>query len=93
MLIGFDQNTIANMTAALEYVCKEIPHDKDTHELRKLLGDAMIRSANSGRNTYVDLQKAGLKALDKILQPPRSGWLGRLFGSGSGRFNLLKPRR
>ena len=29
MLTEFDQNTIANMTAALEYVCKRIPADKD----------------------------------------------------------------
>ena len=80
MLIEFDRNTVANMTAALEYVCKKIPADKDTHELRRQLGDAMIRSANSGRYTYVDLQDAGLKALDGILRPPKSGWLGRLFG-------------
>jgi hypothetical protein len=80
MLIGFDQNTIANMTAALEYVCKKIPADKDTHELRKQLGDAMILSANSGRQTYVDLQNAGLKALDEILRPSKSNWLARLFG-------------
>ena len=71
MLIEFDQNTVANMTAALEYVCKKIPADKDTHELRKRLGDAMIRSANFGRHTYVDLQNAGLKALDEILRPPK----------------------
>ena len=29
MLIEFDQNTIANMTAALDYVCKKIPADRD----------------------------------------------------------------
>lgn len=78
MLIEFDQNIVANMTAALEYVCKKIPAEKDTHELRRQLGDAMIRSANSGRHTYVDLQDAGLKALDGILRPPKPSWLGRL---------------
>ena len=80
MLIEFDQNIVANMTAALEYVCKKIPAEKDTHELRRQLGDAMIRSANSGRHSYIDLQDAGLKALDRILRPPKSSWLGRLFG-------------
>ena len=80
MLIEFDQNTIANVTAALEYVCKRIPADKDTHELRKRHADAMILSANSGRHAYIDLQNAGPKALDDILRPPTSGWLGRLFG-------------
>ena len=42
MLTEFDQNTIANMTAALEYVCKRIPTDKDGHEIRKRIADAMI---------------------------------------------------
>lgn len=79
MLTEFDQNTIANMTAALEYVCKRIPSDKDSHELRKQLGDALIRSANSGRHTYVELQNAGLRALDEILRPSKSNWLARLF--------------
>ncbi len=79
MLTEFDQNTIANMTAALEYVCKKIPADKDTHELRKQLGDAMIRSANLGRHTYVELQNAGLQALDEVLRPPKYSWLNRLF--------------
>jgi len=35
-----DQNTIAKMTAALEYVCKKIPPDKDSNALRKRIGDA-----------------------------------------------------
>ena len=75
MLTEFDQTTIANMTAALEYVCKKLPADKDTHELRKLLGDAIIQSASSGRLSYVELQNAGLKALEDILRPPKSNWL------------------
>ena len=35
-------NTIAKMTAALEYVCKKIPPDKDSNELRKRIGDAVV---------------------------------------------------
>ena len=78
MLTEFDQTTIANMTAALEYVCKKIPADRDTHEVRKLLGDAIIRSANSRGLSYIELQDAGLKALDSVLRPAKSSWLGRL---------------
>jgi hypothetical protein len=48
MLTEFDQNTIANMTAALEYVCKRIPADKDSQELRKFISAAMIACASSG---------------------------------------------
>lgn len=78
MLTEFDQTTIANMTAALEYVCKKIPADRDTHAFRKLIGDAIIRSADSGRRSYIELQTAGMQALDNSLRPANSGWLGRL---------------
>jgi hypothetical protein len=79
MLTEFDQNTIANMTAALEYVCKKIPADKDSQELRKFVGAAMIQSASSGKRDYIDFQNAGLSALQERLQPRKSSWLGRLF--------------
>jgi hypothetical protein len=79
MLTEFDQNTIANMTAALEYVCKKIPPEKDTHELRKQLGDAIIKSASSGRRTFLDFQNVGLKALEEIVRPPKTNWFRRLF--------------
>jgi hypothetical protein len=39
MLTEFDQTTIANMTAALDFVCKKIPADKDTDELRKRVAE------------------------------------------------------
>ena len=35
MLTKMDQNTIAKMTAALEYVCKKIPPDKDSKEIMR----------------------------------------------------------
>jgi hypothetical protein len=34
MLIDFDQSTLAYMTAALECVCKKIPPEKDSAQLR-----------------------------------------------------------
>jgi hypothetical protein len=81
MLTEFDQNTIANMTAALEYVCKRIPPEKDTSDLRKQIGTAMIECANEGRRTLIDFQNAGSAVLAKLLRPPRFNWLGlgRLF--------------
>lgn len=86
MLTEFDQNTIANMTAALEAVCKKIPTDQDTHEFRKQLGDAIVAAAKCGTSNYVDLQSAGLKALDETLRSGKSHWLARLllpFARGS----------
>jgi hypothetical protein len=81
MLTEFDQNTIANMTAALEYVCKRIPPEKDTSDLRKQIGAAMIACANRGRRTFIDFQNAGTDALAAVLRPPKFDWfgLGRLF--------------
>lgn len=76
MLIEFDQSTLANMTAALEFVCKRIPADKDTPELRKQLADEMIACARSGKRKYVDFQEAGTKALAEITRSRRSSWLG-----------------
>ena len=76
MLTEFDQNTMANMTAALEYVCKKIPIDRDNHETRKRIADAMVASANSGNRTYVDFQNAGMKALDQITQPAGFDFFG-----------------
>ena len=81
MLTEFDQSTIANMTAALEYVCKRIPPDKDTADLRKQIGTAMIECANRGKRTFIDFQNAGTDTLAEILQPAKFEWfgLGRLF--------------
>jgi hypothetical protein len=42
MLIEFDQSTLANMTAALEKVCSKLPAERDSHETRKRIADAMI---------------------------------------------------
>jgi len=76
MLIEFDQNTMANMTAALEFVCKKIPADKDNHDTRKRIADAMVTCAKAGNRSYVDFQNAGFRTLDEITRPPRFNWFG-----------------
>jgi hypothetical protein len=78
MLIEFDQNTLANMTAALEFVCRKIPADKDTPEIRKQIANEMIACAKLGRRTYVDLQIAGERRLTEITRPQRPRWCGWL---------------
>jgi hypothetical protein len=82
MLTGLDQNTIANMTAALELVCRKIPAEKDSHDLRKRIADAMIACAGSGPRTFIDFQNAGLKALQEIMSPSGTNWFNRLFRFG-----------
>jgi len=76
MLIDFDQNTLANMTAALDTVCKRIPADKDSHDLRRRIGDEIIACAHSGRRNYVDFETAGQKILKDALKPQKRGWFG-----------------
>ena len=59
MLTEFDQNTMANMTAALEDVCNKIPVEKDGHGTRKSIADAMFASAKSGNRTYLRFSDRG----------------------------------
>jgi hypothetical protein len=73
MFMEFDQTTLAYMTAALEQVCRKIPPDKDSNELRKRIADAMIASAREYRRTTEDFLEAGTKVLAE-LQPKRSFW-------------------
>ncbi len=76
MLTEFDQSTVANMTAALEYVCRRISPEKDSRELRKRIADAIIKCGSAGKRTFVDFQDAGIKVLDEIVKPHRFNWLG-----------------
>jgi hypothetical protein len=73
-MLEFDQTTIANMTAALDTVCKKIPPDKDGHEIRKRIADAMVDCARAGRRTLNDFESVGLGILGKVTRP--SSWLG-----------------
>ncbi len=76
MLIDFDQSTIANMTAALEYVCKRLPAEHDSRHNRKRIADAITARASTGRCTYVDLERAGLGLLNEIVRPRRFNLFG-----------------
>ena len=62
-LLQLDQSTVANRKAALEFVCKRIPADKDSHDLRKAVADAMLTSANAGARSLVQFQEIGLAKL------------------------------
>ena len=76
MLIEFDQTTIANMTAALDQVCKKIPTSMDSNETRKRIADAMIACARSGQRTLEDFRDAGSNTLNEITGSSRFDWFG-----------------
>ena len=75
MLLSLDQSTVANMTAALEFVCKKIPPELDSHETRKAVADAMRASAESGARSLMQFQEIGCAKLKDIVRPRRRGWL------------------
>jgi hypothetical protein len=76
MLIEFDQTTMANMTAALEHCCNQLPAERDSHASRKQIADGIVACARAGRRTLEDFQDAGLAVLAEIMKPPRSSWFG-----------------
>jgi hypothetical protein len=76
LLTEFDQTTIANMTAALDYICKRIPAYKDSNELRKRIADELMQCARTGRRTLIDLEAAGLEVLKDVTRPPKFSWFG-----------------
>ena len=80
MLIEHDQNIIANMTAALDSVCKKIPSGFDRHETRKRIADAMIACARTGKRTFTDFRSAGMQVLDEMPRPRKFSWFGLVRG-------------
>jgi ketopantoate reductase len=80
MLTEFDQSTIANMTAALDFVCKKIAADRDSNELRKRIADELMHCARTDRHSLVDFEKAGMKIVEDAARHDRSSWLAWLLG-------------
>jgi hypothetical protein len=76
MLIEYDQTTMANMTAALDSVCKKIPSGLDSNETRKKIADAMIASARIGKRNFTDFRSAGMQALDEMPKQLTFSWFG-----------------
>jgi hypothetical protein len=78
-LLNLDQTTLANMTAALEYVYRKLPSDRDNLAVRKDIGEAIIAAANAGQTSLGALTNVGLKIVNSYLFPPSRTWL-RAFG-------------
>ena len=71
-LLKLDQSTVASMTAALEFVCKRIPADLDSHDIRKAVADAMLASANAGVRSLAQFQQIGLAKLKEVTRPKKA---------------------
>jgi hypothetical protein len=61
----FDRSTLAIMDAALDRVCKKIPHGEE-HSVRKRVAKQIIKCAKSGNTDLSDLTAAGQRALIKV---------------------------
>jgi hypothetical protein len=76
MLIEFDQSTMANMTAALEYVCNQLPPENESYRIRKRIADSIVACARAGSRTLDDFQDAGLAVLADVTRPTGFDWFG-----------------
>ena len=69
MFIEFDQTTMANMTAALEAVCKQLPAERDCPGSRKRIADAIFGCAKAGRRTLERCVRLADEANERLLAP------------------------
>jgi hypothetical protein len=59
-LLKFDQTTLANMSAAPEYVYQKLPPDRDNPPIRRYIAQQIISPANGGQTAFAGLANAGL---------------------------------
>jgi hypothetical protein len=67
MIMSCDRNHLLAMTVALERVCKRIPPDYDTNELRKSIAEGMVASARASQRSRFDFERAGMSVLSQSL--------------------------
>ena len=79
-ILNFDQTTLANMTAALEYVCRKLPPERDNPAIRKYVAEEIVAACERGKTTLGDLNGVGLGVVNSYLFPPTRSWLKALIG-------------
>ena len=67
----FDRWTLANMDAALDEVCRNVPRGEE-HAVRKRIAKQIIKCAKSGRTDLSELTAAGQRALTETGHQQRS---------------------
>ena len=73
-ILNFDQTTLANMTAALEFVCRKLPLERDNPAIRKYIAGEIVALAQKGKTTLGDLTGIGLNVVNRYLFPPGRFW-------------------
>jgi len=62
----FDRRTLANMEVALERMCQQFPDRLTSHEARKKIAAAILKSAVRGQKTLGELTVAAKTAAGKL---------------------------
>jgi hypothetical protein len=68
------------MTAALEYVCRKLPAERDNPVIRKYIAEEIVVASSKGQTALGDLTSVGLKVVNGYLFPPGRSWLRALGG-------------
>lgn len=79
-LLNFDQTTLANLTAALEYVCRKLPTNRDNPSVRKYIAGELVAAAKKGSTSVGEPTDIGLNVVNSYLFPPGRAWLRALKG-------------
>jgi len=67
------------MTAALEYVCRKLPPERDNQTIRRYIADEIVVACQNGKTSLADLG-VGLDVVNSYLFPPGRSWLKALRG-------------
>lgn len=66
----FDRSTVVNLTAALKYVFRKLPPNRDNDVIRNDIAEEMIAQAKQGHHRQAQLVDAGLVIVNGYLFPP-----------------------
>ena len=69
-ILHFDQATLANLAAALDYACRQLPQDRDTPAVRPYIADQIVEAANKGASSLHDLPSVALSVVNSYVFPP-----------------------
>ena len=62
----FDQRTYANMTVALEQVCRLLPKTRDNHISRSFVAERILACARNDGQTLSAFRAAGRRAVAEL---------------------------
>ena len=77
---NFDETTLADMAAAIQYAYGKLPQERDNPAVRQYIAEEIIAAAKKGQTSRADLSDVGLALVNSYLFPPGRAWLKALEG-------------